>query len=162
MFSRTVTYTDFNGVECNEKLYFHMLVPEFMDLQFNPNFDGDFAEYIKTAMLTEDRQKIYTFFKLMIVNSYGHRSADGSEFDKKAEWTERFLNSLSYEEFFMWLVENPKNAESFWNGIVPAKLLEKGESMVGTDGQKKKLTEMTKDELVALMQKATEAKAIAA
>lgn len=152
MFSRTVTYNNFNEVEVQEDLYFNMLVPEFADLEFNPTFEGSLSDYIKTAMENGDGQKVYTFFKLMIVNSYGRRTADGSEFHKKAEWTEKFLNSRAYEEFFLWLVGDPKNAEKFWHGIVPQKLIDKVEELEA-NSSKKKLKDLSREELLALWQK---------
>lgn len=154
MFKNTVTYKDFNDRQHTEDLYFHILAPEFADLQFNPDFGNDMGTYIKEAMRSGDGAKIYVFFKLMIVNSYGRRSEDGSRFHKKPEWTEEFLNSNAYEAFFMWLVENPQNAEQFWNGIVPQAMLEKVaelEKEQETAG-KKKLGELSKEELVAMIQ----------
>lgn len=125
MFSKVVQYEDHNGNAREESLHFHIMAPEFVDLEFNPTFEGGLGNYVQEAMRSGDGQKVYTFFKLLIVNSYGRRSADGAEFDKDPAWTEKFLNSLAYESFFLWLVDDPKNAETFFNGIMPKKLLEK-------------------------------------
>lgn len=155
MFKHTVTYNDFNGVQHVEDLYFHIMVPEFADLQFNPNFDGDMAEYIKEAMRSDEAQKVYTFFKLMIVNSYGRRVENGAEFYKKSEWTERFLNSLAYEEFFIWLIVDPNNGADFFNALVPPRMVEMiaaAEEKKPAEEKLKKPQDMTKEELLALMQ----------
>lgn len=159
MFKKTVTYKDFNDVEHVEDVYFHMMAPEFADLEFNPIFEheGGMSDYIKTAMRTGEGQKVYTFFKLMIVNSYGRRSEDGSEFVKNEKFTEKFLNSRAYEEFFMWLVENPKNAESYFNSLVPEKLLKQVDEL--EQSSKKKLTELSREELVKMLQAKTAAPA---
>lgn len=155
MFTTTVTYNDFNDNPITEKLYFHMMAPEFVDLEFNPSFEGGLGTYVREAMKSGEGAKVYTFFKLLIVNSYGLRSEDGSEFVKKPEFTEKFLNSRAYEEFFMWLVEDPKNAEQFWNGIMPAKLADKVATIEASqDGDTKKhIKDMSKEELLELMQK---------
>lgn len=155
MYKKTVTYKDFNNDEHTEDLYFNIMAPEMADLEFNPTFEeeGGLGEYVKIAMSTGEGRKVYTFFKLMIVNSYGRRSADGATFAKNEKFTEEFLNSRAYEEFFMWLVEDPKNAEGFWNGIMPEKLIEHAAAVENKQpaGKKRKISEMTRDELVALM-----------
>lgn len=157
LFSHRVTYKDFNDKQHTEDIYFHMLAPEWADLEFNPDFGGSMSDYIRNAMRSGDGAKVYTFFKLMIVNSYGRRSEDGSKFSKKAEWTEDFLNSLAYEEFFMWLVENPKNAEKFWHGIVPQRMIDKAQEIEGR--AKKDLKDLSKEELLELMRAKLEEKA---
>lgn len=160
MFTTTVTYKDFNDVEHTEKIHFHMMAPEFADMEFRAEFDGSLGDYVRDAMKSGDGAKVYTFFKLMIVNSYGRRSEDGSEFVKKPEFTEQFLNSRAYEEFFMWLVEDPKNAEKFWTGIVPEKLKDKVKELEASDDGKKRVQDMTREELVAALQKKTAANEI--
>jgi len=151
VFKHTVTYNDFNGKEHTEDLYFHIMAPEFADLEFNPEFGGSLSDYVRDAMKSGEGAKVYTFFKMMIVNSYGRRSEDGARFVKKADFTEDFLNSNAYEEFFMWLVSNSKNAEVFWNGIMPEKLSEFTKE-IEASSTKKDLKDLTKDELVAMMQ----------
>lgn len=154
MFKTTVTYKDFNDKVHVEDLYFHMMAPEFADLEFNTDFgDTKMSDYIREAMASGDGRKVYTFFKLMIVNSYGRRSEDGSEFIKREEFTEKFLNSRAYEEFFMWLVTDPKNAEKFWNGILPERIAEQAAELEAANAGKKNLKDMSKEELLELMQK---------
>lgn len=156
MFKKTVTYKNFNDVECTEDLYFHMMAPEFADLEFNPTFGGSLASYIKEAMLSGEGQKVYTFFKMMIVNSYGRRSEDGSKFLKRPEFTEEFLNSPAYEQFFLWLtIESPdgKNGEAFWNAIIPESLRGKDGELEKQLGDKRALKDLSRAELEALLEK---------
>jgi hypothetical protein len=166
MFKHTVKYTGFDNVEHTEDLYFHMMVPDFADLEFNPTFDGSLSEFIKETMRSGEGEKIYTIFKMLVVNSYGRRSADMTRFDKKAEWTEQFLNSLAWEQFFLWLTDDKtghKNAEAFWNGIFPETLRDKVVEIEGEDGRaKKSLRNMSREELEAafLAKTSPEAKVI--
>lgn len=158
MFKTTVTYLDFNDKPHVEDLYFHMMVPEWVDLEFNTEFDGSLSDYIKEAMKSGDGQKIYTFFKMMVVNSYGRRSEDGSEFIKKPEFSEKFLNSPAWEQFFLWLTDDTnghKNAEAYWNGILPEAMRDKVKELEEAQGvaEKKDLKDMSKEELLLLMQK---------
>lgn len=164
MFTIQVAYDDFNGKKHTEQLYFHMMVPEWADLEFNPMFDGSLSDYIKEAMSSGENAKIYTFFKMMVVNSYGRRSEDGSRFNKKPEWTEEFLNSPAWEQFFLWLTDDTKQAQKYWDGIFPEAMKDKVAELEKGDGKTapKKLSELSKEELVELMQKQMAGKAIEA
>jgi hypothetical protein len=164
VFATEVQYEDFNGEKHTEKIHFHMMTPEWVDLEFNPQVDGQMSDYVRSAFKTNDGRKIYTFVKLMLVNSYGRRSEDGAKFLKRPEFTEEFLNSPAYEEFFMWLVNDQTggNMQKFWDGITPPAMKEKMAEIEEQAGGKKKLTELSRDELVALLQKKTAANEITA
>jgi hypothetical protein len=155
VFKITVAYKDFNDNQRNEDLYFHMMAPELAELEFNTAFDGSLSDYIKEAMTSGEGRKIYTFFKMLVVNSYGRRSEDGSEFVKRAEFTEKFLNSPAWEQFFLWLTDDPKNAETYWNGIFPESMKEKVKELEAAQAvtDKKDLKDLSKEELMELFNK---------
>jgi hypothetical protein len=69
------------------------------------------------------------------------------------------MQTRAYEEFFLWLVLDPKNAEKFWLGIMPERLAQQAEEMEKASTGKKSLAEMSKEELVALMQAKLQEKA---
>lgn len=155
MFKHTVKYSDFNGKTVVEDLYFHLSTPEMLDLQFNPMVDGDFDKFIKNGVSSREGRKLWTIFKLLIVNSYGRRSEDGSRFVKKEEFTEEFLNSPAFEKFFEWLLlDSPdgKHGKEFYNAIMPERIrgdLADLEKTAESEG-KKKLSEMSHEELQKL------------
>lgn len=157
MFKHSVTYVDFNGAPHNEDLYFNLMTPEIADLEFNPMFGGSLGDYIREGMKSGQGQRIYTVFKMLVVNSYGRRSEDGARFSKKPEWTEEFLNSPAWEQFFLWLTEKEdgSNGQAFYTGIVPPALQAQAEVMAkqsSASGQKS-LTELSQAELIALLEK---------
>lgn len=161
MFKHSVVYTDFNGTPHNEDLYFHMMVPELADFEFNMSFDTSLSDYIKEGFGSNDGRKVHTVFKLLVVNSYGRRSEDGSKFSKKPEWTQEFLESPAWEQFFLWLTDTPdgKNGQAFFNGIFPEamqaqveEMRKKQEAVSGTPAPAKpNLSNMTREELEALV-----------
>lgn len=153
MFKRTVNYKDFNGKDHAEDLYFNISTPEMMDLQFNPEVGGDLGEFVKAGIKSGDGRRLWIIFKLLIVNSYGRRSEDGAEFRKRAEWTEDFINSRAFEAFFEWLLldsTDGAHAKEFYNAIMPERIRDAVELEDSTTTNKKKLSEMSREELQAL------------
>lgn len=161
MFKHSVVYVDFNNKPHNEDLYFHMMQPEFADLEYNPHFgEGSLSDYVKNQIGSGEGRKIHTVFKLLVINSYGRRSEDGSRFHKKPEWTEDFLNSQAWEQFFIWLTDDEKNAQAFFNGIFPESMREQVETAVNKQQleagkPKTSLSEMSREDLEAAIQKLT-------
>lgn len=156
MFQKTVTFKDFNDVEHTEKLYFHLSVPDAMDLQFNPEVEGDMGKWVSDMMKSGENRKVWIFFKLLVVNSYGRRSEDGSKFSKRAEFTQDFLDSNAWEKFFEWLLlDSPdgKNAKLFWDGVMPDRLLKEVQELEAQNektGGKKNLKDLSREDLEKL------------
>lgn len=152
MFHFKATYKDFNGDEHTEDLYFHLTSPEMLDLQFNPQVDGDLDKFIESGIRSGEGRKLWIIFKLLIVNSYGRRSDDGARFVKKPEFTEEFINSPQFEKFFEWLLlDSPdgKHGKEFYNAIMPERLkgeLSALEAEKGPD-TRKRLDQMSREEL---------------
>lgn len=161
MFKHTVTYKDFNGGEHVEDLYFHLSTPDMLDLQFNPQVDGDLDKFIQAGIKSGEGQKLWLIFKLLVANSYGRRSSDGATFSKKPEYTEEFFNSPAFEKFIEWLLlDSPdgKHGKEFYNAIMPERL--QGASLEQiqqqeSDQPKKKLTELSREDLVRMLQDRT-------
>lgn len=150
MFKHTVTYKDFNNDQHIEDLYFHMSTPDMLDLQFNPEVDGDLDEFIKHGIRSGEGRKLWIIFKLLIVNSYGRRSADGAKFIKKPEYTEDFINSPAFEKFFEWLLlDSPdgKHGKEFYNAIMPERLKAEVAEIEKSNPEKKKLKDLSREEL---------------
>lgn len=163
MYKYQAKFQDFDGNQKFEDIYFHMMAPEIADLEFEYQTDSTngFMDFVKDSLNTGDGRKVYAFFKLMIVKSYGRRSPDdASRFEKRPEWTREFLSSLAYENFFMFLVEDPANANLFFNGIMPQTLLEKAQAIEAQQSttEKKPIQDMSKEEIAALMQKLIDSK----
>lgn len=134
MFKKTVTYTDLNGEETTEDLYFHMSQAELVELEMSEK-DG-WSEAMKKIVDAEDGKTIMAEFKRIILNSYGVRSTDGKRFIKTQELRDEFESSEAYSALFMELVTNTDFAIEFINGIAPAKMInEAAEKMRTTNLQ---------------------------
>ncbi len=116
MFKQTISYTDFNGTERTEDLYFHLSKVEMLRLQ--TEIGGDLQEYAKRVTQEGNLEELLAFIEKMILNSYGKKTLDGRSFTKSKELREEFENSQAYAEVFELLLTTPGLAEKFGQGIV--------------------------------------------
>lgn len=117
MLKKTITYTDYNGVERKEDFYFNLTKAELMEMELMEA--GGMAEMIKKIVDTKDVPSIIKVFKKLVLKAYGEKSADGKRFIKNDELTEAFSQTEAYSELFMELATDADAAAAFVNGIVP-------------------------------------------
>lgn len=117
MITRTVTYKDFNGNECSEKLYFNLSKPELVKL--DAYYNG-FMRRLDEIKEERDQYALYEMFEKLILDSYGVKSEDGKRFVKSKELSENFYQSAAYEAFFMDLISDEELMNSFMTGLANA------------------------------------------
>ena len=118
MLKKTMTYTDYNGVERTEDFYFNLTKAEIMEMELSTS--GGLAEYIQAIVNAKDAPAIIKVFKDLVLKAYGQKSADGRRFIKNAELTAEFEQTEAYSDLFMALATDADEASKFVNGIVPA------------------------------------------
>lgn len=116
MFKHTVAYTDFNGNERKEDLYFHLSLPEVTRLE--AELGKGIQEYTKEITDNQDMKRLLDFLEKMILNSYGQKTSDGKSFHKSKAIRDEFEYSQAYAEVFEQLLTNPELAKKFGEGIV--------------------------------------------
>lgn len=117
MLKKTITYTDYNGVERVEDFYFNLTKAELMEMEMGTA--GGFAEMIERIIAAQDTPTIIEVFKSMILKAYGVKSPDGKRFVKSEEVVNSFAQTEAYSELFMELATDSKAAAEFVNGIMP-------------------------------------------
>lgn len=122
MLKKTMTYTDYNGVERTEDFYFNLTKAEVMEMEMSTT--GGLAEMIKRIVAAQDAPAIIKIFKDLVLKAYGEKSADGKRFRKVDEngrplYVE-FAQTEAYSMLFMELATDADAAAKFINGIVPA------------------------------------------
>ena len=117
MFKKTITYTDYNGVERTETFYFNITTNELIRLEVGR--DGGFEAYLKKIIDAKDAPEIMEAFNSLIMLSYGVKSDDGRRFIKSMELSEEFSQTPAYDALFLELCTNNKKAAEFVNGIMP-------------------------------------------
>lgn len=125
MLKKTITYTDYNGVERKEDFYFNFTKAELTDM--NLSVQGGLREMIQKIIDTQDVPGIAKIFKEIIFKAYGEKSADGRRFVKTLELAEAFSQTEAYSELYMELATDSKAAAEFVNGIMPADLVKEAE-----------------------------------
>ena len=118
MLKKTITYTDYNGVESKEDFYFNLTKAELMEMEMSTA--GGLAETIQKIVDTKDAPSIIKIFKDLVLKAYGEKSADGKRFIKSKELSEAFAQTEAYSILFMELATDADEASRFINGIVPA------------------------------------------
>jgi hypothetical protein len=122
MQKKTVTYTDYNGVERTEDFYFNLTKAEVMEMEMSTS--GGLAESIQRIVAAQDAPAIIKIFKDLVLKAYGEKSPDGRRFIKSDEIATAFSQTEAYSEIFMELATDADKAAEFVNGIVPAELAE--------------------------------------
>lgn len=120
MLKKTVTYTDYNGVERTEDLYFNLNKAEIMEMELGTT--GGFAEMIQKIIAAQDAPSIIKIFKDLVLKAYGEKSADGKRFMKSDEIATAFSQTEAYSQIFMELATDAEAAAKFVNGIMPSDL----------------------------------------
>ena len=117
MVVKKIKYTDFNGAEREEEFMFNLTEAEITEMELMT--DGGLSDSIKKIISAQDTPEIIKTFKMLLLKSYGEKSADGRRFIKSEELTEAFTQTNAYSQFFMELATDDKAAIAFINGIIP-------------------------------------------
>lgn len=125
MIKKTVTYTDYNGVERTENFYFNLSKAEVMEMEMGT--EGGMAESIQKIIDAKDAPAIIRVFKDLVLRAYGEKSDDGRRFMKSKEISEAFSQTEAYSQIFMELATDSDAAAKFINGIVPADLAQQAQ-----------------------------------
>jgi len=119
MLKKTMTYTDFDGMERTEDFYFNLTEAEIIEMDMST--EGGLEQMIHKISTTQDKPRIIAIFKEIILKAYGEKSLDGKRFIKNKELAEAFSQTQAYSDLFMSLASDPDSASAFINGIVPKK-----------------------------------------
>lgn len=117
MFTKKITYTDYNGEERTETFYFNISKAEVMEMQFQ--HPGGYTEYLERIIEAKDQPSLMEAFTVFITNAYGEKSEDGKRFIKSPELSEAFKQTEAYSELFMELLGDADFAATFIEGILP-------------------------------------------
>lgn len=130
MITKSIAYTDYNGVERTENFMFNLSKAEIMEMELTTT--GGLAEMIQRIVAAQDTPSIIKIFKDLILKSYGVKSPDGKHFVKSKELSTEFSQSEAYSVLFMELATDADAAAAFVNGIVPSDVAKQAKAMPAT------------------------------
>lgn len=117
MLKKTITYTDYNGVDRTEDFYFNLSKAEVMEMELSTA--GGLAETLERIIATQDGPEIMRNFKQIMLKAYGEKSPDGKRFIKSEELSNNFSQTEAYSTLFVELATDDKAAAEFVKGILP-------------------------------------------
>ena len=123
MLKKTVTFTDYNGVEKTKDFYFNFSPAEITELELSLN--GGLSTLLEGITKGVDQASIIEYFKKFELMAYGEKSLDGEGFVKNDAVRERFVSSPAYSQIFMEFALDAKAAADFTNNVIPHAELEK-------------------------------------
>ena len=109
MIKKTITYTDYNGLERTEDFWFNITEAEALEMEMSTT--GGFGDMIRRVVAAQDMPTIIKVFKDFIFKAYGEKSPDGK----------RFIKSEAYSQLYMELATDATKAAVFVNGVIPNK-----------------------------------------
>ena len=130
MLKETIKYTDYNGVERTEDVWFHLSKAELMEWEMGTT--GGLTEMIKRIVDAQDAPAIIKIFKELVLKAYGQKSPDGKRFIKSEELATEFSQTEAYSQLFMELATDADKAAAFVNGIMPSDIAEKAAAAPAT------------------------------
>lgn len=117
MLKKTITYTDYGGLERTEEFRFNLTKAELVDMELTTA--GTFSETMKRIIAEKDIIRIAKLFKELLLKSYGVKSDDGKRFVKSQELSEAFSQTEAYSDLYIELLSNPEEAAKFFAEVAP-------------------------------------------
>lgn len=117
MLKKTITYTDYNGIERKEDFYFNLSKAELTEMEHG--VAGGMTQMLNTIIEKKDTKEIMAMFKAIILKGYGEKSPDGKRFMKSNELSIAFSQTEAYTELFMEIATNADAATNFVNAMLP-------------------------------------------
>lgn len=117
MLKKNIKYVDYDGNDRAEDFYFNLNKAEVIELQLGTV--GGLTKTLEKIVQEKDTSRIIEYFKTIILNAYGEKSADGRRFIKSQELRDAFEQTEAYSELFIELASDAKMAAEFINGVLP-------------------------------------------
>ena len=120
MIKKTITYTDYNGVDRTEDFYFNLTKAELLRMEMGVK--GGMTEMMNRMIAAQDAPALIEVFEELIHKAYGVKTPDGKGFVKREEDYEAFKSTEAYSELFVELISSTEASSEFFNGVIPANL----------------------------------------
>lgn len=129
MITRTIAYTDYDGNQRKEKVYFNLT--EFEATEIAMEMPDGIVEEINegdkttTALHLVEKlggKGVIDFIKKIVLKSYGLKSQDGRRIIKSDEISKEFSETPMFSQLMIELMTNETAASDFINAVIPPDL----------------------------------------
>ena len=141
MIKQTVTYTNFEGEEVVENLYFNISEAEYIEMEADPVIS--IGKLYTKAVNEKDPNTFIAFVKKLLLVSYLEKLPNGKPIKNK-EIRDAFASSEAYSTLFMELIQDKDKLDKFITGVVPKALTQYVDRL--SDEQKKVIIEKARRE----------------
>lgn len=117
MLVQRIDYVDFDGNERSEDHHFNFTEAEIQEM--NLKTPGGLKARLEKIVQEMNQERLVSYFKSLILDSYGVKSDDGRRFIKSKELSEAFSQTGAYNKLFMQLTTDTNAAIKFVKGIIP-------------------------------------------
>ena len=133
MFTKTITYTDFDNVERTETAYFNLTKSELLEISMK--LPGTLLQDVADEEKITDEQRarrvlaslgnqgVTNFIKEIILKAYGKKSIDGRRFEKSEQMSTEFSQTLAFDQLYYELMVDSAKAAEFINNLIPESLI---------------------------------------
>lgn len=135
MFTKSVTYEDFDGNTRTETFQFNLSKAELL-MWITTEGEYTLDKVLERMVEKRNGRAIMETVEDLLHRSYGVKSLDGKRFEKSEQIWLEFLQSPAYSEIFMELISDDQKTAEFVNGIISkdladrvAKEIEKGRNI---------------------------------
>lgn len=122
MLKKTISYTDYNGVDHTEDFYFNLTKVECAEIEYGLIPGSNLSDSINVLINSNDMATVISTIKKIVLMAYGEKSADGKRFVKNDEIREAFEQSPVFEIVYWELITEPTKAADFIAGILPSSI----------------------------------------
>lgn len=133
MLKKTITYTDYNGLERTEDFRFNLTKTELM--KWNLKTPGGLAARLERISQKYDVPEITKFLEETIDYAYGIVSDDGVRFIKDENLSKMFRQTDAYDQLFVDLLSDEKKLTAFINGLLPQELVNEANALNGNNNK---------------------------
>lgn len=122
MFKLEIEYTDYNGNDVKENVFFHFTQDEMFAF-IRENRDVLKGEMSK-AVSEQDWLLAYNFIRKLVLESYGEKSEDGLRFVKNDDTRLNLIETPRMDAIVDKVFGDEKTAQTFVRSIIPPKMVE--------------------------------------
>lgn len=130
MIKKTITFTDFDGVEKTKTFYFNLTQAEMSRMAIEEGWY--LSDKVLEIARSKDVPRIVNILEDIVLRAYGERTADGGFLKKRPDGTrlaDIFVTSMAYNEMYCEFIKEPEKFVEFVNSLVPADMNKQIEEM---------------------------------